>query len=280
MDLLSPKVKPLNMDLLSAVEPKVKPRATKARRKAAMDVLTMTPTTAVAVRKEPTSLLQVIADAARDPNVDVGKMRDLITMVHGEEDRQRKNQFNEALVEMGKEVPVIVKDAKADRNIAYARLETVSKILNPLMLKHGFQLSFSMVDSPNVDNYRIKGILSHRAGHTRDDYFVDIPTSTTGAKGAAIMNRTQSAGAAISYGRRYLKLMVFDITIAGEDTDGNIPQTKCTADEMKALKQAIKFADVDEEKFCGYFGIESVDDLLKSRFAEAMRLLKDKRGEK
>lgn len=221
---------------------------------------------------QPKSLLEVIAEAARDPAVDVGKMQALLKMKEHEEDRQSEILFNNALADAKQGMPVIAKDAKGDRNIAYATLEKVSKALDPILQRHGFTVTFGMADSPSIERYRITAELRHRAGYKKE-YFADIPESITGPKGAPIMTKAQGAGAAIAFGRRYLKLMIFDIPIAGEDTNAASPPEVLDMDEVMALQKLMTKAKADTQKFCDYFQISAVPDLPKARLPEANRLL-------
>ena len=48
-----------------------------------------------------------------------------------------------------------------------------------------------------------------------------MPADGKGAQGRDVMTRTHATGSAVSYGRRYLLLMIFNIAVGGEDDDGN-----------------------------------------------------------
>ena len=169
-------------------------------------------------------------------------------------------------------MPTLVKDTKGNRGIAYTKLETVSRALDPILKANGFTISYGMADSPSVEKYRITAELRHRAGYKKE-YFADIPESITGPKGAPIMTKAQGAGAAIAFGRRYLKLMIFDIPIAGEDTNAAHPPEVLDMDEVMKLQALMTKAKADSNKFCDYFKISAVPDLPKSKLPEANRLL-------
>lgn len=232
--------------------------------------------TAVAVHKpqQPKTFLEVIKDAALDPKVDVTKMQALLDMQMQIERRKAKIEFENALADAKEQIPVVVKDKRGDRGITYASLEKVSKMLDPILRQNGLTITYGMADSPNPDIFRITAKVSHRGGHS-EPYFADIPFSITGPKGSPIMSKTQGAGAAISFGRRYLKLMIFDITIAGEDTDGTATQT-VGSDELLKLNDLIKRTQTNVEDFCAHYGIEAVPDLPLSRFKAAVTLLEQK----
>ena len=62
--------------------------------------------------------------------------------------------------------------------------------------------------------------LSHERGYKRT-FHIDMPADGKGAQGRDVMTRTHATGSAVSYGRRYLLLMIFNIAVGGEDDDGN-----------------------------------------------------------
>ena len=66
---------------------------------------------------------------------------------------------------------------------------------------------------------RVTCTLAHVDGHARV-YTVDLPADGIGAKGGAVMTRTHAAGSAMTYGRRYLLQLMFNLA-TGDDDDGN-----------------------------------------------------------
>jgi hypothetical protein len=63
-------------------------------------------------------------------------------------------------------------------------------------------------------------IVSHVGGHSRT-YHRDMPADGKGAKGGDVMTKTHAAGAAGSYGARYLLKGIFNVAIGEYDNDGN-----------------------------------------------------------
>ena len=59
----------------------------------------------------------------------------------------------------------------------------------------------------------------------------DLALDGVGLKGNPNKTAVQASGSTISYGRRYLKLMVFDVVLTNEDNDGNAPEK--TPDEIR-----------------------------------------------
>jgi hypothetical protein len=223
---------------------------------------------------EPADFLSTIVRAARDKSVDVAKMRELLDMKRELENDEKARLFNIALHAAQGEMPKIVKDREnPDSHSRYATLEKISSIVDPIARKHGLTTSYGTADSPLPNHYRIVCYLSHTAGHVRE-YHVDLPADTTGQKGAKNKTDLHGAGSAMSYGRRYIKVLMYDLVIANEDRDGNRDTGgNVTAAQVGALAGRIKAVGLGEDAFLDFFQIEKLDDLPESKFDLAMTKL-------
>ena len=167
------------------------------------------------------NLLSVIERAAKDPTVDITKMERLLAMQERIVARQAEEEFNIAMSDAQREMPRIKRDAKnPSTQSLYTRLETLNDAAIPVYTKHGFSLSFGTADCPVADQLRITCVVSHRGGHSRN-YQCDLPNDSIGTKGLPNKTKIHGAGSTFSYGRRYITLMIFNITLVDEDDDGN-----------------------------------------------------------
>lgn len=163
------------------------------------------------------SVLTVIANAAKNPEVSVEKMERLFELQVQIMGKQAEADFSSALAEMQGELPVIKERGEIrinDRNKQkYALWEDINQQILPILKKHGFALSFraSFAEGSII----VTGVLSHRSGHsvTTD---VKLPADDSGSK-----NKVQQVGSSLSYGKRYAAGMLLNITSCGEDDDGN-----------------------------------------------------------
>ena len=176
--------------------------------------------TAVATMPEPVSLLQVIERASRDPNVDIDKMERLMAMHERMMAKKDESEFNDAIVQCQHECGTISADATNPQTRSkYATYAKLDKVLRPIYTKHGISISYSTEDSPKPEHIRVIAYVS-RKGYTRK-YQADMPADGKGAKGGDVMTKTHAAGAAMSYGARYLLKGIFNISIGEDDDDGN-----------------------------------------------------------
>ncbi len=170
-------------------------------------------------------LLAVIARAASDPNTDVSKMERLYAMLKEENARVAEQRFNAAMAAAQAEMPMILKNARnPSTNSPYAKLEAIAKAILPVIEKYKFSLKFGEADCPNNAKIRVICKVSHDAGdglsHS-ETFHIDLSPDDTGAKGAPSKTKIHGEGSTFSYGRRYLTCMIFNLTIIGEDDDGN-----------------------------------------------------------
>ena len=165
------------------------------------------------------NLIEIISRVASDPSCDVDKMERLLSMQERLVEREAEIAFNQAMQAAQQEMPVVIRDKTNDQTRSrYAQLETIDRAIRPVITRHGFSLSFGTDESPLDGHYRVTCVVSHIAGHTRH-YHADLPADKTGIKGNVNKTDTHAFGSSMSYGRRYLKLLIFDI--ATGDDDGN-----------------------------------------------------------
>jgi hypothetical protein len=190
-------------------------------------VVVAPPQTPAPVQQSPDNIMAVIARAAADPNVDVGKMERLLAMIREEDKRVAEQLFNAAMARAQAEMPLILKKAtNPSTNSKFAKLEAIAKAILPVVEKHNFSLQFSEDDSPKPEKIRVVCKVSHAADLNGKQYshseifHMDLSPDDTGAKGSPTKTKIHGEGSTFSYGRRYLTCMIFNLTIIGEDDDG------------------------------------------------------------
>lgn len=169
---------------------------------------------------EPNTVLQIINLAAKDSNVDVDKMERLMAMHERILAREAEMAFNRAMKEVQSKIPVVPKDARNTQiGSKYTRLETMHRIIVPIISEGGFSLSFGTADCPIPEHRRVTCHVSHVGGHSRD-YQADLPIDTLGPQGKPNKSLMHGCGSTMSYGRRYLTMLIFNVP-TGDDDDGN-----------------------------------------------------------
>lgn len=179
------------------------------------------------------SLMEVISRAASDPNTDVDKLERLMGLYERITERQAKQAFDDAMNTAQQAMPKVVRNSENSHTKShYADLEAVSNAIDPVAHKHGFSLSYGTAKSDLQGHYRITCQVSHNGGWAKD-FFADIPADSAGAQGKTNKNATQAFGSTMTYGRRYLKCMIFDVK-TGENDDDGLAGSKAEIPRMSA----------------------------------------------
>lgn len=226
---------------------------------------------------EPANILDIVSRAASDPNIDVAKTEKLLEMYERIAARNAEVSFNTAMKSAQEEMPKILRNKENQQtNSRYADLERVNAVIVPVYTKHGFSLSFGTADCPMAGHYRVTCLVSHVAGHSRA-YQADIPADMTGLKGNANKTATHGFGSTMSYGRRYLTLLVFNITLTNEDHDGNQPQDTVTEEQIANIEALLTETASDKAKFLRYLKVESIADIPAKNYSAVVKIIEAKR---
>lgn len=218
------------------------------------------------------SIMAIITRAATDPQVDVEKIERLSALYERMTARNAEQAFNTAMKAAQAEMPRIVRDAKnSTTNSRYARLETVSREMDPVIHRHGFSLSFGTADCPLPNHYRVTCLASHEGGHSRN-YHADVPADTTGMKGTQNKTMTHGFGSTMSYGRRYLKLMIFDVALVNEDDDARAATSGdvVSPDQVMKLREHLEAKGAPLAGFLKWAKVDRVEDLPAAFYEQAV----------
>lgn len=232
-----------------------------------------------AVEQAGNAVLSMIERAARDPQVDIEKMRQLLQMRADEEARVAKREFNAAMAEVQAQTSAVATDANNPQTHSrYATYYALDKALRPIYTAHGFAVTWDTEPSGSPEVVRVVGYQSHRGGHTQR-YQFDMPADGKGAKGGEVMSKTHAAGAASQYGMRYLLKMMWNIAIGESDDDGNAASAGPAISQEQLSELIAECDDVgaDKKAFCQYLRIDALAHLPASRFKQAMDALAAKR---
>lgn len=177
--------------------------------------------TALQATTETATIINAIAQAATNPDVDVEKMERLWAMHEKIAARDAETAFNQAMTNAQSDIGRISADAvNPQTRSQYATYAQLDRYLRPIYTKHGFSLSFNTGNSDKPDHIEVLCYVSHNAGHTRP-YMASMPADGKGAKGGDVMTKTHATGSAMSYGMRYLLKLIFNVAIGEDDDDGN-----------------------------------------------------------
>jgi hypothetical protein len=103
-----------------------------------------------------------------------------------------------------------------------------------------------------------------------------LPTPK-GAKGGETKTATHGFGSSMSYGRRYLTLLIFNISTT--DDDGNGATGAINDAQYAELDKLLNETKADLRKFLMFMGVDALWAVPASKFNQAKRALEAKRAQ-
>lgn len=144
----------------------------------------------------------------------------ILEQMQKQRDYEDRDRFNASLLRIQKQLKRIPKRGwNKSTDSTFALPEDVDAEIQGRMQAEGMSLSFEPEANPQPNMVTIIGILSQGAYSRR--YPLPMPCDGQGAKGGGVMTRTHATGSAITYAKRYLKNMIFDLGFKEKDDDGN-----------------------------------------------------------
>jgi hypothetical protein len=132
---------------------------------------------------------------------------------------QARHAYNAAMARVAEEQEPVVRDAKNPHiGNKYAKLETIDAALRPIYSKHGFSIRYG--SEPTVDGrLHITCTVAHAGGHS-ETLGLSAPLDAMGTGGRASKTGVQAVGSSVTYLRRYLLTMAFNVVTTDDDDDG------------------------------------------------------------
>lgn len=221
------------------------------------------------------NLMAVISRAASDPTVDIDKMERLIAMHNGMVARQNEQAFNDAMTAAQKQMRRVAADSNNPQTRSkYASYAALDRAIRPVYTEHGFSLTFNTGEAAEGFVRVICDVAN--AGFTRT-YHIDMPADGKGAKGGDVMTKTHATGSAITYGRRYLMAMIFNLAV-GDDDDGNAaaePVETITDEQVKELSDLLISTKSNLVLFLKAIKLESLTQIRADKFEAAKKLINE-----
>lgn len=169
----------------------------------------------------PANPLQQMAMELISKGGDLTQLDKLLDLQFRWDQDQARKAYADSMASAQAEMPAVFKDRLNKQTGSwYATLDSINNKVTPIYTKHGFSLSFDTEDSPLEKCIRIVCRVLHYKGHS-ETFRYDQPIDDVGIAGAVNKTQVHARGSAMTYGRRYLTLMIFNLSTSDEDDDGN-----------------------------------------------------------
>lgn len=207
----------------------------------------------------------------------------LRTMAKEERQEKAKLAFMAAKVAAKAEIPRVLKSRKNDHTKSkYADLAAIDEAVTPAITRHGFTLDFTAIPSEGRAGYiDVTCTTLHREGHS-ESFTLPWPLDGEGMKGNTNKTPVQAMKSTITFARRTMKMMAFDIADA-DDEDGNAgnpARQTIDRDQMDILDALLTEWGGDRRTFFDFFNVKGMADIAVSQFEKAKALLEKKIADK
>lgn len=233
------------------------------------------------VNTTPTTPMEMISHAvANGASVEV--MEKLMGLHERWEANQARKAFDAAMAKLRTDMPEIIKKRTVDfeaknggrrTNYKYEDLSLVTEALSPVMAKCGLSFRWRTDTISEKGTVRVTCVIAHKSGHSEET------TLSAGHDNSGNKNAIQAIGSTVTYLQRYTLKAAIGVA-AGPDTDGEVPldNTPISEDQLGVLRKTIDDVSADIAKFCRYYKIEKLGDLLAVKFDGALAMLETKRN--
>ena len=241
--------------------------------------------TTLAASPEPSALATLLADPDRLRDFPIEAVERLFVLDRQiRADAARQEFYRDFNLVQGALSPVRKLGWNSQTSSHYARLEDVTRMLDPIMLEKGFSRSLSTEPSNKDEHIIFVLTLRHIGGH-EERHRLEAPLDYLGPKGQA--NKTKIHGMASSYTicERQLLTKVWGLETFSDD-DGNAaggigPGSETISDaEASDLEALIDEVNADRRRLYAICGIGAVSDLKKSQLKSTLALLEAKRAQR
>lgn len=186
--------------------------------------------------------------------------------------------FLAAKVAAKKAIPRVLKARENTHTKSkYADLAAIDRALTPVITEHGFTLDFTAAPSERAGFIDVTCTTIHDEGHT-ESFTLPWPLDGEGMKGNSNKTPVQAMKSTITFARRTMKMMAFDIADADDDdgNQGQPPATFVSEDQIAELDALMKASGTVEKNFLGYVGVDQMTDIPALRFPALKKMLETK----
>jgi hypothetical protein len=254
------------------------------------DLLVTDPPAAPLATVQPT--IEMLLGAALAAGRSAAEVKELRELHRDMKADRALEAFNRAFVQFKKECPPIPRTRKTDQYTRvtadgrrvqgdFADLETIAKVVNPVLLRHG--LSYRWTDTKLIDGLMVVTCrLAHEDGHSEDSPSPPFPVGKpiVSKAGNQVQSVQQVSASTSTYARRYSLISALGLTTVDEDDDGlgenGEPAGSITEEQAKTIQDLIIQSEADRVRFLKLFGVQQVSEIPGNRFEEACGKLNQK----
>ena len=157
---------------------------------------------------------------AIEGNADLEKLEKLLDLQERYERNEARKAFSSDFSVVQANITAVVKkESNPQTHSKYAGLDSVLETSKPVYTAQGFSIIFYEGKTDVEENVRVCADVLHKAGH-KETYHLDVPLGGVGIKGIVNMTKIHAKATSVTYGRRYLLCMIWNIPTQDDDGAG------------------------------------------------------------
>jgi hypothetical protein len=226
-------------------------------------------------------ILLMIANAARDPLVDIEKFERLMALRERVSQADARRAFYAALARAKGEFGPIIKRREVDyehksgdgrTNYRYEELADVGAAVDPILSKHG--LSYRHKSSQEGGSkIRVTCILSHEDGYSEENSLEGVEDKS------GMKNPNQAIASTVTYLQRYTLKEALGIGAARDDDGlgGSPADPVIEPDDVAYVEQLVRDTNSNPVVFLETIGAPAIAEMRVSQYKRAIALLNEKK---
>jgi hypothetical protein len=240
------------------------------------------PTSRLPVQSETGAVVSMFERMARDPSVPMDRIERVMDMMREMRREQAEEDFNNAMAATQRDLTPVARDSfNPQTRSKYASYHAIDKAIRPVYTRHDLGVSFD--EDANAPDGFIRVLAFVSKGRHSKTFHYDSPIVTQGLAGKTMMTLTHARASAVTYAKRYLVGMIFNLSTGEDDDDGRAAgQAEDGAGTITAEQAADIKAKCDQVaagfdgSFCNYFKISTIAELPAKDYQRALAALKKK----
>jgi hypothetical protein len=225
--------------------------------------------------------LHMFLQAARDPQIDAAKLKELRAMAKEDDDADAKRAYFDAKARAKGEFPPIIKthlvdyahkDGRGRTTYKHEDLFDITQVVDPILAKYG--LSYSHRVTQESDKMRVTCIFAHADGYS-EEFSLNGFADTSGQK-----SPNQAITSTVTFMQRATLKQALGLA-AGRDDDGaggeDPDQALIDGDQLVQVQQLLKETESDLAIFFDTLGATGFSDLTVAQWKRGVALLNEKK---
>lgn len=202
----------------------------------------------------------------------VAAFTELVKLSEHMEDRKAKRDFTTAFAALQKDMPVIVAKTEIPNRGRYEKFEDLMEVVQPLLTKHGFTISFSndFREGRIIETCHLKHLLS---GHEEtNSYAVRVGGRADSETQADLKASTTAKRKALQHALN----IVIRQDILDEEHDASLEGDFVSPEQADELERRVALLNQPHDKFLKWLGAAKYSEIAASKYGMANDFLAKK----